>query len=90
MKFEIGDKVIWDDDYTDIGVIETLNDEIMSIDWKRAGLLKYNHRYWHRVKIVEKNKNNSEFKTVQIVKLEDYTGTIVEYKGRKYKLSLAE
>lgn len=88
MKFEVGDKVVFGEDYRDPGIIESINEDKIAVRWNKAGLLTYSETFWGRIKIVEKNK--SEFKTVQVVKLEDYTGTIVEFKGRKYKLSLVE
>lgn len=87
MQFEIGDAVIWGKDYSDVGVIKDITDDEMSIQWG-ARLMKYTRPHWHSVNIVE--KNNLEFKTIEVVRLEDYTGTVVEYKGRKYKLSLVE
>lgn len=88
MGFEVGDTVIWDKDYKDVGVIKELDSENMKIQWSRAGVLTYSKQYWYRVKVVEKNK--AEFKTIQVVSLVDHTGTTVEYKGRKYKLILVE
>lgn len=90
-NYEIGDKVIWDKDYTDVGVVKGFDNGKMQIQWSRAGTLSYLQQYWNRVSVVEKNSNKApEFKTVHIVSLEDYSGTIVEYKSRKYKLFLVE
>ena len=89
MRFEVGDTVFWRTDTTEPGVIESVGSTQIAVRWQRAGLVTYGIEFWNALTLIEKN-NNSEFKTIEVVKNEDFTGTVVEYKGRKYKLSLVE
>jgi len=88
MKFEIGDKVIWRSDGTDRGVIENVNETLISVRWQRAGLLTHSEPFWHVLTLVEKSE--TDFSVTEFVKVEDFTGTVVVYKGRKYKLTLVQ